>query len=287
MAEYTVDSLLALVTSIQHKTPDARVRTIVNRIVSDLFRTIDELDIQPAEFWAAVDWLSEAGRNGELGLVTAGLGLDRLLDIRMDLADRAKGLAGGTPRAIEGPLYIAGAPESAGLARLDQEADEGSVLLMQGRVTDHRGQPIANATVDVWHANSKGRYSHFDDQQQPYNLRRRIRTDGNGEYRYRTLVPSGYGVPPGSATDRLMSALGRHGERPAHIHYMAYADGFQALTTQINLPGDQYLDDDFAFATRDELVVALEHHSDPAQIAAEGLDAPFYTSRFDIVLNPA
>lgn len=286
MAEYTVASLLELVTSIEHKAPNARVRSIANRIVSDLFQTIDELDIQPAEFWSTVDWLSEAGRNGELGLITAGLGFDRLLDIRMDLADRAKGLAGGTPRAIEGPLYIAGAPQSQGFARLDQEADEGTVLLMSGRVTDTQGQPLANATVDVWHANSKGRYSHFDDQQQPYNLRRRIVTDSQGEYRFRTLVPSGYGVPPGSATDRLMHALGRHGERPAHIHYMAYAEGFQTLTTQINIPGDQYLDDDFAFATRDELVVGLEHHSDPAQIAAEGLDAPYYTSRFDIQLSP-
>jgi catechol 1,2-dioxygenase len=284
MAEFTVASLLQLVTQIQHKAPNERVRTVSNRIVSDLFKAIDELDIQPAEFWGTVDWLSEAGRNGELGLITAGLGFDRLLDIRMDIADRARGLQ-GTPRAIEGPLYIAGAPQEVGFARLDQEADEGTVLLMSGQVSNAQGQPLVNATVDVWHANSKGRYSHFDDQQQPFNLRRRITTDSNGEYQFRTLVPSGYGVPPGSCTDRLMSALGRHGERPAHIHYMAYADGYQTLTTQINIPGDAYLDDDFAFATRDELVVDMEHHSDPAQIAAQGLDAPFYTSRFDIQLN--
>lgn len=284
MAEYTQSELLNTVLNTVHRPGNERAKTIVKRIVTDLFKAIDELDVQPEEFWATVKWMNRVGAGGEFGLVTAGLGFDRLLDIRMDEAEQAKGLASGTQRAIEGPLYIADAPLTEGEARLDTDADDGKVLFVEGTVRDAHGKPIAGAIVDVWHANSQGGYSHFDDAQQPYNLRRRIRTDAQGNYRYRTLLPSGYGVPAHFATAEMLELLGRHGERPAHIHYMVYADGYRTLTTQINIPGDTYIDDDYAFATRDGLIVELEQHANAADIVAQELTEPFYTSRFDVVL---
>jgi catechol 1,2-dioxygenase len=80
----------------------ARTKQIVRRIVGDLFRTIDDFDVSPDEVWAAVDWLTRLGQSGQAGLITAGLGFDRLLDIRSDEADARAGRTGGTPRAIEG-----------------------------------------------------------------------------------------------------------------------------------------------------------------------------------------
>lgn len=288
MAEFSQAELLHKVLNTAQREGDERVRSIVGRIVGDLFRAIDDLDIRPEEFWAAVGWANKAGAGNEFGLITAGLGLDRLLDIRLDEAERARGMGGGTERAIEGPLYVAGAPLSQGEARLDGDPEQGRVLFMEGRVTDLDGRPLAGAVVDVWHANTRGEYSHFDGgRQRPYNLRRRIVTEADGSYRYRTLIPSGYGVPEGSATDDLLGRLGRHGRRPAHIHYFVSAEGFRTLTTQLNIPGDTYLDDDYAFATRDGLVIGLERHADPAQIAARGLSEPFFTSRFDFALPRA
>jgi catechol 1,2-dioxygenase len=65
-------------------------------------------------------------------------------------------------------------------------------------------------------------------------------------------------VPPQGKTQQLLDLLGRHGHRPAHIHFFVSAPGHRKLTTQINIDGDPYLWDDFAFATRDGLVPELK-----------------------------
>ena len=198
----------------------------------------------------------------EAGLLTAGLGLEHFLDLRMDAEDKAAGVKHGTPRTIEGPLYVANAPLSKGSARLDDGTDKGEVLFMRGVVRDLDGKPVANAIVDVWQANTKGTYSFFDKSQSKYNLRRRIQTGSDGRYEFRTIVPAGYGCPPDGPTQRLLNELGRHGQRPAHIHFFVSAPGHRHLTTQINIAGDKYLYDDFAFATREGLIPKIVRHED-------------------------
>lgn len=286
--EFSVQQLLDRVNASRQVDGNERVRKITARIVSDLFRTIDEMDVSADEFWAAADWLGRLGASGQVGLITAGLGFDRLLDIRADEADRKAGRSSdGTPRAIEGPLYIAGAPLSKYETRLDEGEPQGELLVMEGRVLDEQGKPVANAMVDVWHANEKGRYSHFDPDQKPYALRRRIETDAEGRYRFRSFLPPGYSIPPNSPTSELFQALGRHGNRPAHIHFLVAAPGQRLLTTQVNIPGDTFIDDDFAFATRDGLVVTLEPNTAPAGYESLGVKAPFTRVRFDFKLQRA
>jgi len=288
MNELTPAQLLERVTQARVAPGNPRVRDITQRIVSDLFRTIDDFDVSPDEFWAAVDWLTRLGQSGQAGLITAGLGFDRLLDIRADEADARAGRVGGTPRAIEGPLYVAGAPLAKGEAQLDEgERPRGEVLVMEGRVLATDGRPVAGAIVDVWHANEHGRYSHFDPEQPEDALRRRIETDAQGRYRFRSFLPPGYAIPPDSPTSELFAALGRHGNRPAHIHFLVAAPGLRTLTTQINIPGDTFIDDDFAFATRDGLVVDLERNTAPAGFESLGVVAPFTRVRFDFVLQAA
>ncbi|MEO7161106.1 MAG: dioxygenase, partial [Polaromonas sp.] len=97
MNELNQAQLLELVNTKQIAEGNPRVRALTQRIVSDLFKTIDEMDVTPDEFWKAVDWLSRVGQTGQAGLITAGLGFDRLIDIRMDEADEKAGRAAGTP----------------------------------------------------------------------------------------------------------------------------------------------------------------------------------------------
>jgi hypothetical protein len=78
------------------------------------------------------------------------------LDLRLDEAERRAGLNGGTPRTIQGPLYVAGAPIAKGEARLDDGTEDGEVLFMEGQVRDIAGKPVGGAIVDVWHANTMG-----------------------------------------------------------------------------------------------------------------------------------
>jgi catechol 1,2-dioxygenase len=239
--------------------------------------------VQPDEFWTALNYLGEAGRSGELGLLAAGLGFEHFLDLRLDEAEAKAGLEGGTPRTIEGPLYVAGAPLSDAHARLDDGTDPGETLVMRGRVLGEDGKPLAGALVEVWHANHLGNYSYFDKSQPAFNLRRSIRTDAAGNYSFRSVVPVGYSIPPQGQTQLLLDQLGRHGHRPAHIHFFISAPGFRKLTTQINIEGDPYLWDDFAFATRDGLVPALKKAEGDAG-KPYGVDGNFALIDFDFTL---
>jgi catechol 1,2-dioxygenase len=263
-----------------------RVQQVVLRLLGDLCKAIEDLDITPTEFWSGVAYMSAAGAANELGLLAAGLGLERFLDIRADEAERKAGLEGGTPRTIEGPLYVAGAPESVGFARLDDgtESDRGEVLFMQGTVFDQQGKPLPGAKVEVWHANLLGNYSFFDRTQSHFNLRRTIVTDEQGRYQFRSIIPVGYGCPPDGTTQALLNQLGRHGQRPAHIHFFVSAPGHRKLTTQINIDGDEYLWDDFAFASREGLVPPVNRIADPAEIDAKRLNKPFASIDFDFHL---
>jgi len=287
MADMNQSQLLDLVNSTKINEGTPRVREITRRIVSDLFRTIDDFNVTPDEFWAAAQWLTRLGATGQVGLITAGLGFDRLLDIRSDEADRAVGRETGTPRAIEGPLYIPGAPLSKFEVRLDTGEEAGEALVVEGQVLNTEGNPVSGAIVDVWHCNDKGRYSHFDPDQKEYNLRRRIETEVNGRYRFRSFIPPGYSIPPNSPTSELFELLGRHGQRPAHIHFLVVAQELRTLTTQINIPGDTFIDDDFAFATRDGLVVDLERKVPPKGYESLGLTEPFTRVKFDFLLPKA
>lgn len=265
---------------------DQRVQQVVVRLVSDLFKAIEDLDLQPSEVWKGLEYLTDAGQANELGLLAAGIGLEHFLDLRADEADAKAGVTGGTPRTIEGPLYVAGAPESVGFARMDDgtESDHVDTLIIEGVVTDTEGQILPNAKVEIWHANSLGNYSFFDKSQSDFNLRRTIYTDENGRYTALTTMPVGYGCPPDGTTQALLNKLGRHGNRPSHVHYFISAPSFRKLTTQFNIEGDQYLWDDFAFATRDGLVATAVEVKEPAEIQRRGLDKPFKHIQFDIKL---
>ena len=255
-----------------------RTKALIYRILRDTVNIIEDLEVTPEEFWKAVNYLNELGKNQEAGLLAAGLGLEHYLDLLMDAEDEQAGHVGGTPRTIEGPLYVAGAPLSQYEARLDDGQDPGTLLYMKGQVRNVAGEPVANAIVDVWHANTAGTYSYFDPSQSEFNLRRRIQTDDQGRYRFQSIVPSGYGCAPDGPTQALLDQLGRHGQRPAHIHFFISGPGYRHLTTQINLAGDKYLHDDFAYATRDELIADIVFKEDGADRYAE--------IEFDFVLQP-
>ena len=283
-----VQEFLKVLSGLDNGKGDPRMKQIVHRLMSDLFKAIDDLDITPDEYWTGVAWLNDIGATGQAGLISPGLGVDHFIDERLDAIDASLGIENPTPRTIEGPLYVAGAPESTGFARLDDGTDtNGHTLIMHGTVHDADGKPLPGAKVEVWHCDTRGFYSHFDPtgKQAPFNMRRTIITDQDGRYKLQSILPSGYGVPPGSPTEALLSALGRHGQRPAHIHFFISADGHRKLTTQINIEGDPLIDDDFAYATREGLVPKVVERTDEESIHANNLNGPFAEIRFDIHLT--
>lgn len=283
-----VQDFLRTAAGLTNEGGNPRVKQIVHRVISDLYKTIDDLDISSDEFWAAIAYLNTLGIRSEAGLLSPGLGFDRFLDMRMDAADAQAGHENKTPRTIEGPLYVSGAPVAQGFARLDDGTDvDGHPLIMHGTVHGHDGKPVPGAKVEVWHCNTKGFYSHFDPtgEQQPFNMRRTIIADAQGRYKFRSILPKGYGCPPDGPTQALLNQLGRHGNRPAHIHFFVTADKHRKLTTQINIDGDPLVYDDFAYATREGLVPPLVERSDEASIKANDLSGPFAEIVFDFELS--
>lgn len=271
-----VQDLLKAAANLNGGNGNARFQQIVYRLLGDLFKAIDDLDITPDEIWAGVNYLNKLGQDGEAALLAAGVGLEKYLDIRMDAADQAAGIHGGTPRTIEGPLYVAGAPVRESISRIDVNPDsDAGPLIIHGTVTGPDGEPVAGALVECWHANSHGFYSHFDPTgaQSDFNLRGAVRTGADGKYEFRTLMPVGYGCPPHGATQQLLNAIARHGNRPAHVHFFVTSSDYRKLTTQFNIEGDPLTWDDFAYATREGLVPPVVEKTGGAAL---GLKADTY-----------
>jgi catechol 1,2-dioxygenase len=282
-----VQDLLKAAANLGSQDGNARAKQIVSRLLGDLFKAIDDLDMTPDEIWAGVHYFNKLGQDGEAALLAAGLGLEKYLDIRMDAEDKAAEITGGTPRTIEGPLYVAGAPVRDGVSKIDVNPDEDAgPLVIRGTVTGPDGKPVAGAVVECWHANSKGFYSHFDPTgaQSEFNLRGAVSTDGDGKYEFHTLMPVGYGCPPHGATQQLLNVLARHGNRPAHVHFFVTTDKYRKLTTQINIEGDPLIWDDFAYATREDLI---PHVVEKTGGTALGMKADTYKEiEFNIELTP-
>jgi catechol 1,2-dioxygenase len=282
-----VQDLLKSATNIAGEDGNERAKEVIHRLLSDLFKAIDDLDITPDEIWVGVHYLNKLGADGEAALLAAGLGLEKYIDIRLDAEDAALGLTGGTPRTIEGPLYAAGTPIKDGVAKMDIVDDPAAgPLVIRGTVIGPDGQPVSNALVECWHADSRGFYSHFDPTGKlpDFDLRGAVRTGADGTYEFRTLMPVGYGCPPQGATQQLLNTLARHGNRPAHVHFFVTTDKFRKLTTQFNFEGDPLIWDDFAYATREELIPPVFEKTGGAAL---GLKTDAYKEiEFDFILTP-
>ena len=262
-----VQDLIDRASGLQAKSGDPRLKGILRDMIEAMMTIIVKHDISESEFWQGINFLQRGA--DEFGLIVPGVGLEHFLDLHMDAKDAEAGLTGGTPRTIEGPLYVENAPLVENDACLTNDPDDTATLYMTGAITGPDGEPVKGAILHVWHANSNGFYSHFDPtgEQTPYNNRRRIKLGDDGRYSFNSKMPNGYSVPPGGATDHLMQAIGRDGNRPAHVHFFVEAPGYRKLTTQINFGDDPFAADDFAFGTREGLLPVPNRQGDSAYIA--------------------
>ena len=267
-----VQTLLDRAAGLTESGGNPRLKSITRDVLEALASIIEKHDIDESEFWQALGFLQDGA--GEFGLIAPGVGIEHFLDLHMDAKDAEAGRGGGTPRTIEGPLYVAGAPlvngdlSQTNDVNLTDDPDDTGTLTMSGRITGPDGEAVVGAILHVWHANSKGFYSHFDPTgaQSDFNNRRRIKLGVDGRYAFRSKMPQGYSCPPGGATAQLMEMLGRHGDRPAHVHFFIEAPGYRTLTTQINFGDDPHARDDFAFGTREGLLPVPERTGDTAEI---------------------
>lgn len=285
MGDFTEHTLTDAVLARLQTVSDPRLGRIARSLVAHLHAFVREVELTEAEWFAGIRFLTETGRccddlRQEFILLSDTLGVSMLVDaINHRLPD------GATASTVLGPFYREGAPELP-LGASIAGATPGEPTVISGRVTDVAGRPLAGALLDVWQAAPNGLY----DSQVPgqaMNLRGRFRTDGAGRYRFRTVKPACYPIPTDGPVGRMLKALGRHPYRPAHVHFIVSAPGHAPVTTHLFVKGDPYLDSDAVFAVKSSLVVDFVRHDAPAEAAAQGVTAPFYTVEYDFGLKPA
>jgi protocatechuate 3,4-dioxygenase beta subunit len=253
--------------------------TAMAKLVAAMHDTITECEIDDAEWRQAIAFLGEVHEAGEWFLLSDVLGVSVLVDQVTHGSEPV-----GTDHSVEGPFYRPDAPLRTQIARDDEPGD---VCFFSGQVVSSAdGSPVGGALLDVWQAAANGRYEQEDPEQPDMNLRGRLYADDGGNFELRTILPPAYEIPKSGPVGRLLAALGRHAWRPAHFHLKLTADRFDPLTTMIFMAGDAWLDSDTIGAAKPSLTAKPERHDDPDELAARGLEQPFYTCRYDLALRP-
>ena len=225
----TEDDITAEALQRFSQTPDPRLRQIILALVKHLHAFVKEVELTEAEWFRAIEILTEAGRmcsdkRQEFILFSDTLGVSMVVD----LINHPKP-DGATESTVFGPFHRLGAPElpaGGNIARLDET---GTPTLVSGRVLDLDGQPIAGALLDVWQTQSSGLYDSQDESLEgELHMRGRFRTDAEGRYLIRTVLPVNYPIPsdgPDGETDDGPDPLSVQQVAPAHRQIVIAARG--------------------------------------------------------------
>ena len=284
----TEDDLTAEVLARFSGTQDPRLREIMLSLISHLHAFVKEVKLTEAEWFQAIEILTEAGKmcsdkRQEFILFSDTLGVSMVVD----LLDHRKP-DGATESTVFGPFHRLGAPEMPMGGNIAHRDRTGTPTLVRGRVLDLDGKPVANALLDVWQTQSNGLYDAQDEKPNELHMRGKFRSDAEGRYLIRTVLPVNYPIPSDGPVGRMLKATGRHPWRPAHIHFVVSADGYEPVTTHIFDRTDPYLQSDAVFAVKDSLICDFAKHEKPdAEASRLGIAGPFYTAEFDFHLMPA
>ena len=284
----TEDDITAEVLARFSGTADPRLRQIMLSLINHLHAFVKEVQLTEAEWFQAIEILTEAGKlcsdkRREFILFSDTLGVSMVVD----LLDHRKP-DGATESTVFGPFHRLGAPELPAGGNIADRDTTGLPTLVSGRVLDMDGKPVAGAVLDVWQAQSNGLYDSQDQALDGLHMRGKFHTDAEGRYLVRTVRPVNYPIPSDGPVGRMLKATGRHPWRPAHIHFVVSAEGYEPVTTHIFDRTDEYLGSDAVFAVKDSLICDFAWHEAPdAEAAKLGITGPFLRAQFDFRLTAA
>ena len=233
---------------------DPRTREVMSAIVHHLHTAVREARITSDEWMKGIQFLTDVGQmctewRQEFILLSDVLGVSMLVD-----AINHQRPEGSTENTVLGPFHVEGVPHYANGANICLDG-KGEPLLVRGRVLDYDGSPIASATLDVWQTNDDGFYDVQQAGIQPeYNLRGVFTTNERGEYFFRSVKPRYYPIPDDGPVGKLLTSLGRHPYRAAHLHFIVRAPGFETVVTHIFTPDCRYLSEDAVFGVKQSLI---------------------------------
>jgi hydroxyquinol 1,2-dioxygenase len=281
----TEDNITELAAQRWASAHDPRTAEVMSALVRHLHAFAREVRLSEPEWMAAMRWLTETGRisdekREEFILASDVLGLSMLV-VQMNHTFDAK----ATPATVLGPFHIDGSPEKEFGGDMS-DGLPGTPLYVTGSVRGLDGSPVAGAILDVWQADEEGAYESQIAGIDEARLRAKYATRADGSYCLRTIAPKGYSIPMDGPVGALIGATDISHFRPAHVHFLINAAGYEPLITHLFQEGAQYLDSDVVFGTKQELVVAFEPR-DPGPTPDGGESAgPWLEARYDFVLQP-
>jgi hydroxyquinol 1,2-dioxygenase len=284
----TADDITAEVLARFSATPDPRLRQIMLSLINHLHAFVKDVQLTEAEWFQAIEILTAAGKmcsdkRQEFILFSDTIGVSMVVD----LIDHGNP-DGATESTVFGPFHRLGAPELPAGGNIAHRDKTGIPALVSGRVLDLDGKPIAGAVLDVWQAQSNGLYDSQDAHPDELHMRGKFRSDADGNYLIRTVQPVNYPIPSDGPVGAMLKATGGHPWRPAHIHFVVSAEGYEPVTTHIFDRADPYLASDAVFAVKDSLICDFaRHETAEPRVASLGIAPPFYTAHFDFHLAPA
>jgi len=252
-----------------------RLTQVMTSLINHLHGFIKEVGLTQEEWEFGIEFLTKTGnlcsdQRQEFILLSDALGVSMLVD-----AVNNRRLAPATENTVFGPFHVEGAP----LRKMGDNISidgKGESCLFEGRMLDLEGKPIKGARLDVWSDNADG----FYDVQQPgvqpqWNNRGIFITGEDGAYSFVGIKPVSYPIPDDGTVGGMLAALGRHPWRPAHMHFLITADGYQKLVTHTFVGGDKYLISDAVFGVKEPLIAPFDKANGTATV---------WRSDFDFVL---
>jgi hydroxyquinol 1,2-dioxygenase len=263
-----------------------RFQQIMTSLLRHLHAFVREVELTEAEWFAGIQFLTATGqkcddKRQEFILLSDTLGVSMLVD-----ALNHRKPTGATESTVLGPFYVNGAPELQNGANLAVDMP-GEPTLFSGRVLTVSGTPIPGAQLDVWQADAEGFYDVQRPQLHEMRLRGKFRTDAQGRFWFWTVRPTEYPIPTDGPVGQMLLNMGRHPYRPAHIHTIVTAPGYEPVTTHVFVEGDRYLDSDAVFGVKDSLIVDFVRHEPGTAPDGTRMNRPYFTVQYDFGLKAA
>ena len=234
-------------------TPDPRLKEIISSLIKHLHAFARDVKLTEEEWFKGIQYLTATGHKctgtrQEFILLSDVLGLS-MLTIAMN-QDKP---AGCTEATVFGPFFLEEAPRYELGADVSNGA-KGAPCWVEGRILGLGGEPIPNATINVWQADDDGLYDVQYEDLGHSQARGILKSDAEGRYFFKTIVAEPYPIPTDGPVGVLLNATKRHPWRPAHLHFMVEAPGYQRLITHVFRDKDGYLDSDAVFGVRQSLI---------------------------------
>lgn len=259
---FTEDSSVEAVNSRMGDDINPRLKEVMTSLIDHLHTFAKDIHLTQDEWDYAIDFLTKtghmcSGERQEFILLSDTLGFSMLVD-----AINNRRPAGATENTVFGPFHVAGAPRRKMGDKISLDG-KGESCLFKGRVLNLDGNPIEGVKIDVWSDNADG----FYDVQQPdiqpkWNNRGIFITGKDGHYSFIGIKPVSYPIPDDGPVGKMLASLGRHPYRPAHMHFLITASGYQKLVTHTFVGGDPYISSDTVFGVKESLVAPFERTDD-------------------------